>query len=170
MASTNKNTQRKFLWSIFKIKCKNRIIIRFSRHQLLISHYNLIPKVLKKLVYLLLLTGLLIACQETKKEKQPTQVNTEQSNLAANYKNIEVVIEGMTCEIGCAKLIESKLSKTDGISYSKVVFEEKKGQITYDTNKLTKEDISKKIAGIAGGDLYSVSKTTEIPEITKTSK
>lgn len=71
----------------------------------------------------------------------------------------------MTCEIGCAKLIQSKLYKVDGISYSKVSFANKNGQVTYDANKLSPEDIIKKVNGIAGGDLYSVVNSQELQEV-----
>lgn len=113
---------------------------------------------MKKIILILTMAFLAISCNETEKKE-----------VAAVYKSVEVEIEGMTCEIGCAKLIESKLSKVDGIAFSKVVFEEKKGQFTYDINKLTKNDVILKINGIAGGDLYKVTKTYDIEEvITKT--
>ncbi len=81
------------------------------------------------------------------------------------FKSIEIDIKGMTCEIGCAKLIQSKLYKMDGVSYVNINFEAKKGKITYNTNKINISDVVKKIEGIAGGDLYFVSKTIEIPLI-----
>lgn len=73
-----------------------------------------------------------------------------------DLQSIEVNIEGMTCEIGCAKLIQSKVYKLDGVKESKVNFEEKKGIFTFDKNKISSEEITKKINGIAGGDLYKV--------------
>ena len=42
----------------------------------------------------------------------------------------------------------------EGVVYSKVDFENKKGVFTYDLNITNSEDIKEKIAGIAGGDLY----------------
>ena len=75
----------------------------------------------------------------------------------------------MTCEIGCAKTIESKLSKVNGILYSKVDFESRKGQFTYDANKLSEDDIVAKINGIAGGDLYSIKSVKPLNEILKDS-
>jgi Cu+-exporting ATPase len=107
------------------------------------------------------------SCNETKKKSVTNEIKTDATEVAASYKSVEVDIEGMTCEIGCARTIESKLSKFEGVTYSKVDFESKKGQFTYDENKLTKEDIIAKITGIGGGDLYSVTKTTELEEILK---
>jgi Cu+-exporting ATPase len=122
---------------------------------------------MKKLTLLFLSIFFLISCNEAKKEASPENQKEKKEDIVANYKSVEVDIEGMTCEIGCARTIESKLSKVDGISYSKVSFEDKKGQFTYDANKLSKEDIANKIGEIAGGDLYSVTKTVEIDKIFK---
>lgn len=78
--------------------------------------------------------------------------------------NIEVEISGMTCEIGCAKLIESKTYRLEGMTYSKVSFEHKLGQFSFDSNKISISDIEKHINGIAGGELYKVSKTTVVEQ------
>jgi Cu+-exporting ATPase len=116
---------------------------------------------MKSIVSFLIVSFLFISCNEVKKES-----NIEKTPIQeASYKNVEVEIEGMTCEIGCARTIQSKLSKVDGITYSKVNFETKKGQFTYDENKISVDSIVAKINGIAGGDLYTVVKTTEILEI-----
>lgn len=107
----------------------------------------------------------LFSCNDNKKEVSGENTGIEKQEIAASYKSITIEIEGMTCEIGCAKTIESKLSKTEGVTYSKVSFEDKVGQFTYDENKISKEDIAKKIAGIGGGALYKATKITEIEEI-----
>ena len=122
---------------------------------------------MKKYLSILVITFALFSCNDTKKENVEKDANTKTQEVAAVYQNLEVEIEGMTCEIGCARLIESKLSKIDGVTYSNVDFETKTGQFTYDATKLNKEDIAKKIGGIAGGDLYKVVKTTEIDSITQ---
>ena len=135
-------------------------------YKLLFSHYNLKGCILKKYFLFFALVSILIGCKDAPQATEE-KAETTPTELVANYKSIEVVIEGMSCEIGCAKLIESKLAKTEGVQYSKVDFESKTGQFTFDTNVLSNEAISKKIAGIAGGDMYSVSKTTEIEAPTK---
>ncbi|AMC11072.1 hypothetical protein Lupro_07350 [Lutibacter profundi] len=125
---------------------------------------------MKKIIPILILTFLFISCSENKKETTAKKTEVKKTEVAANYKSIEVDIEGMTCEIGCARTIQSKLSKVDGVTYSKVNFEAKKGIFTYDSNKLSEQDITNKISGIGGGDLYSVTKTTEIKEVIKKNK
>ena len=116
---------------------------------------------MRNLIYTFVLCFALFSCkEEVKKVDSGTNISTEE--IAKNLISIEVEIEGMTCEIGCARLIQSKLSKVEGVTYTKVNFESGKVQFTFDTHKLSKEDISNKIESIAGGDLYSVIKTKEL--------
>lgn len=116
-------------------------------------------------MYILSIAFVLFSCNDNKKEHSEENSGIEKQEVAAKYKSIAIEIEGMTCEIGCAKTIESKLSKTEGVTYSKVSFEDKIGQFTFDENKISQEDIAKKIAGIGGGALYKATKITEIEEI-----
>lgn len=120
---------------------------------------------IKQLTIVLFLTLTFISCNEAKKETTTKQKEATSKEMAADYKSIEVDIEGMTCEIGCARTIQSKLSKVDGVTFAKVDFESKKGQFTFDAHKVSKNDIIKKIDGIAGGDVYSVTKSKELTEI-----
>jgi Cu+-exporting ATPase len=121
---------------------------------------------MKKIAFILIVSFIFISCNNTSK-KEANEVKTPETEVAANYKSIEVEIEGMTCEIGCARTIQSKLSKVDGVTYSIVDFESKKGIFTFDENKLSEYDIVNKIDGIAGGDVYTVTKTTNLEEIVK---
>ncbi|MBL4939066.1 MAG: heavy-metal-associated domain-containing protein [Lutibacter sp.] len=120
---------------------------------------------MKKILFFLLVIFTVIACNNTKKgttqEKQPI----EKQAIATSYKSLEVEIEGMTCEIGCARIIQSKLYKVDGITYSKVNFETKKGTFTYDETIINKDDIIQKITEIGGGNLYTVTKSTDFEGI-----
>jgi Cu+-exporting ATPase len=122
---------------------------------------------MKKIISLLLLTFVIISCGDKKNTLKPEKSNTKKEQVAANLKSVEVDIKGMTCEIGCARTIQSKLSKLNGVTYAKVNFDTKKGIFTYDANRLSKNDIVNKIDGIAGGDLYKATKTIEIDPIIK---
>ena len=117
---------------------------------------------MKNLISIFIISVFLFSCNTDKKQSVLEKSNVKKEEVAANYKSIEVDIEGMTCEIGCARTIESKLSKYNGVTYSNVSFEAKKGQFTFDSNKISQEDIISKIAGIAGGEIYSVRKIKEI--------
>lgn len=74
-------------------------------------------------------------------------------------EQVALAISGMTCEIGCAKTIESKLSKKEGVLAAKVVFKDSIATIEYDANKTSKKDLIAFVDGIAGGDLYKASET-----------
>ncbi|MEN8125319.1 MAG: heavy metal-associated domain-containing protein [Bacteroidota bacterium] len=102
------------------------------------------------------------SCNTSKKENEIIEDETATKQIVENFKKIEVEIDGMTCEIGCAKLIESKLSKTEGIKYVKVDFEEKTGRIEYDLSKINEKGITNVIQNIAGGDLYKVVKIENV--------
>lgn len=78
----------------------------------------------------------------------------------AKKENVALKISGMTCEIGCAKTIQSKLSKKEGVLNAKVVFKDSIATIAYDANTTSKKDLINYIEGIAGGDFYKASETS----------
>lgn len=80
----------------------------------------------------------------------------------AKMETVSLNISGMTCEIGCAKTIQSKLSKKDGVASAKVVFKDSAATVAFDANKTSSEDLITFINGIAGGDLYTATETQEV--------
>ena len=117
-------------------------------------------QLIKFLFVVILFTNLTSCKTEVKKEVDVAQKTPK-------IEHLEITIEGMTCEIGCAKLIESKVHKLKGVTFSKVSFEEKTGRFSYDSNKISKEEIAKNINGIAGGELYKVTQSTVVTEFSK---
>lgn len=91
----------------------------------------------------------LVSCKTDKKS-----ILIEQRDTVVNLKTATLTIEGMTCEVGCARTIESKISKMEGVSESKVSFEVKKGFFTYDANKTSEAIIIKEINGLLDGKTY----------------
>ncbi|WP_026776607.1 cation transporter [Polaribacter sp. Hel_I_88] len=75
-------------------------------------------------------------------------------------ENVSLAISGMTCEIGCAKTIQSKLSKKEGVLDAKVVFTDSIANIEFDANKTSKKELMAFITGIAGGELYKASESS----------
>lgn len=100
---------------------------------------------MKKILFILSF-AFLISCQENKTSKIVEPEIIEAS----------VAIGGMTCQIGCANLIESKMIKTEGVTAVQVVFEDSIGTIQFDKNKISEEQLVDIIENIAGGDLYYV--------------
>jgi len=123
-------------------------------------------KLLKSILILTLMGIVLLSCKESDKSEPKVVVDTIKSEeLAVNLKKVSLDIEGMTCEIGCARTIQAKLSKTEGVKLAKVNFEAKKGIVEFDANKISERKIISIVQGIAGGDLYKVTDTKHI-EIT----
>lgn len=73
----------------------------------------------------------------------------------------EFNIEGMTCAIGCAKTIEKKLAKMDGVKSAKVDFDKKLAMVEYDEAQVTTTSLENTVT--KASDTYSVNgmKTVE---------
>ncbi|WKD85624.1 hypothetical protein KCTC32516_00965 [Polaribacter huanghezhanensis] len=107
----------------------------------------------------------LSACNtETKKTPEVTIAKTPK------LQKVAISISGMTCEIGCARTIQSKLSKKAGITSAKVIFKDSLGLVEYDANTISEEDINTFISGIAGGDLYSVKSSKQVANFDEVEK
>lgn len=97
-----------------------------------------------------------------KKDLEKVEAKEVKKEIAiADLETVSLNVTGMTCQIGCAKKIQSDLSKKDGVASAKVIFKDSTATIEYDKNKTSKEDLIAFIGGIAGGDLYTA---TEIEE------
>ena len=66
----------------------------------------------------------------------------------------EFNIKGMTCAIGCAKTIEKKLAKMDGVKSAKVDFEKKLAQVEYDESIVNTVSLENTVT--KASDSYSV--------------
>jgi len=101
----------------------------------------------------------LSACNtETKKAPEVSIAKTPK------MQKVAINISGMTCEIGCAKTIQSKLSKKAGITSAKVIFKDSLGLVEFDANTISAEDINTFINGIAGGGLYTVKSSKQVAD------
>lgn len=119
-------------------------------------------KVLIKIFSISLLVLFFISCESRKETKLDLKEASETNVVAQNLRQVKVDIKGMTCEIGCARLIQSKLYKADGVTFAKISFEDSSGIVKFDQNRISEEGIKKIIEKTAGGDLYSVAAIYEI--------
>ena len=113
-------------------------------------------KVINKIFTLLFFVLFFVSCQKNETSKDSDSTIVDKKELTENLNHIKVDIKGMTCEIGCARLIQSKLYKADGITYAKISFADSSGMISFDENRISTDDIKKIIQKTAGGDIYSV--------------
>jgi copper chaperone CopZ len=121
---------------------------------------------IQNILFAALLAIFSITSCKTEVKKTP-EVKTE---TTPNPQKIAFNISGMTCEIGCARIIQSKLSKKAGITSAKVVFKDSIGMVEFDANTISKEDITSFVNGIAGGDLYKVNNAKSVTTFDKISK
>ncbi len=109
-----------------------------------------------KFICILVITCFAISsCNLEKKEAIKTATSV------TNKQSVSLAISGMTCEIGCAKTIQSKLSKKEGVLSAKVVFKDSIARIEFNKELTSKKDLIAFVDGIAGGDLYKASETSK---------
>ena len=111
----------------------------------------------KSLLALVFAGVLFTGCKDT---KQPENVQSNETagteTAVGKMETASFEIEGMTCAMGCAKTIESKLAKMDGVSKATVDFENKTATVEFDSAKQTPEKIVETVEAVAGGDVYKV--------------
>ena len=117
--------------------------------------------IIKKSLFIASISLLLVSCKDenssSSEEIQAIEQDTT-NTVVINPQTASFEIEGMTCEIGCASLIENKLNKLDGVTDAKVDFESKTATVVYDADKLNQEKLTQTVEGVAGGELYKVTK------------
>lgn len=94
---------------------------------------------------------------ETKPEVKTVEVATETSktiNPNATYAKAEFTIEGMTCAMGCAKTIENKIAKMDGVKSATVDFDKKLAMVEYDEAKVNPALLEQTVTKVS--DTYKV--------------
>ena len=98
-----------------------------------------------------------VSCNTSGAKKTTVLKNeVEDINKPKDLRKIEFNIKGMTCEIGCARLIQSKLAKVDGINNVKISFKDSLGLVEYDKNRLNVTTIENIVNKISDGTLYKV--------------
>lgn len=105
-------------------------------------------------IIVLLFTLVLFSCGKSTKDEST-------KTTAENVQTVSVDIGGMTCQMGCAKLIESKLAKKEGVKNAKVTFKDSVGVISFDSSVISQKEIVNTIEKIADGELYKVKKITK---------
>ena len=123
-------------------------------------------KTLKLALGIALFSVIMWSCKnETEPQVKTVEVEetTAKNEIAddAVLAKAEFNIEGMTCAIGCAKTIEKKLAKMDGVKSAKVDFDKKLAMVEYDEAQVTTTSLENTVTNAS--DTYSVNgmKTVE---------
>lgn len=121
----------------------------------------------KTIFALALSTILFVACNDKAAKADTTDVETtaitekvHKEILAENLQTASFSIEGMACEIGCAKTIEKNLVAMDGIQSATVNFETKQAVVEYDSTVQTPQVLAAEVEKMADGETYKVSGIT----------
>ena len=118
------------------------------------------------LISMFLLTALASCKNEGKAEIKTINIHSETSRQAldpnATYSKAEFSIKGMTCEMGCARTIEKKLTKMNGMKSATVDFKNESAIIEYDTAKITTSSIKEAVSSVSA--IYSVEAMQTIRE------
>ena len=117
-------------------------------------------KTLKGISMFVLAAAMLVSCKQNS-NKQEESTTTETDSLTTEQVSSNEVsgvmqkatfqVEGMSCAVGCAKVIEGKLAKMDGVKAATVDFESKTATVEYDDAKQNPETIEKMVEEIANG-------------------
>ena len=83
----------------------------------------------------------------------------------ATYAKVEFGIEGMTCAMGCAKTIEKKMAKMDGVKSAKVDFDKRMAMVEYDEAKVSPEALEQTVTKV--GEVYKVKDMKVVDDFTK---
>lgn len=115
----------------------------------------------KSLVTLGIASTMLFGCKDT--ASKPINADDNQEVATAKHKapaakpeTASFKIEGMTCAMGCAKTIENKLSKMDGVQKATVDFDKKEATVEFDAAVLTPEKLYTTVEATGDGATYKV--------------
>jgi len=115
--------------------------------------------ILRKLLFASLISITFFNCKnEAKPEIKNIEISSETSKKLdpnATYVKTEFTIDGMTCEMGCAKTIEKKIAKMEGVKSATVDFKNKLAMVEYNEAKVTTSSLKNTVTNV--GDVYKVS-------------
>ena len=118
-------------------------------------------KTVQSLIILLVVTA---ACNTTPNPKIKTVETEAPKEMASGVElsNIELTVEGMTCQIGCAAAIEKKLNAVDGVQSATVDFITKTARVSFDASLVNSDTLTNAIS--SAGKSYSVSNVNLVSE------
>lgn len=103
---------------------------------------------------------LFVSCKQGNKEERAGVETQATKTVPLSEKGKEVAgkiekatfqIEGMTCAMGCAKMIENKLGNLEGVKEAKVDFENKTAVVEFDDAKQNGASLKETVEKIADG-------------------
>ncbi|OIQ27748.1 MAG: heavy metal transporter [Bacteroidetes bacterium MedPE-SWsnd-G2] len=129
-------------------------------------------KTLKSLFAIAIFSVALVSCKnETAPEVKTVAMETTKEistevNENAVLAKAQFNIDGMTCEVGCAKTIEKKIAKMDGVKSAKVDFGKKLAMVEFDEAKVTTTSLEETVTKVS--KMYVVSNMAKVEDFSTT--
>lgn len=118
-------------------------------------------KIFKNIVFVAVVALAMSSCKnETQPEVKTVNVEVAEKAIALNldpnatYAKVEFGIDGMTCAMGCAKTIEKKMAKMEGVKMAKVDFEKRLAMVEYDEAKVSPASLEETVSEVS--EVYKV--------------
>lgn len=111
---------------------------------------------------------------ETQPEVKTVEVEVSEKDVSqtldpnATFAKVEFSIDGMTCAMGCAKTIEKKMAKMEGVKMAKVDFDKRLAMVEYDEAKVNPQSLEEAVAKV--GDVYKVKDMKIVEDFGKPAK
>ncbi len=129
----------------------------------------------KNICIVAILALVISACKnEAQPEVKTVDVEVTKKGIAealdpnATYAKVEFSIDGMTCAMGCAKTIEKKMAKMEGVKMAKVDFDKRLAMVEYDEAKVSPESLEEAVTKVA--DIYKVKDMKVVKDFGKEAK
>lgn len=127
-------------------------------------------KTFKTLLLLTTLALFSVSCKDAQPEVKTVEmdqpeVSTNQLDPNATYAKAEFGIDGMTCAMGCAKMIEKKIAKMEGVKSAVVDFDTRLAMVEYDNAKVTPSSLEEAVVSVS--DAYSVKDMKNVEAFSK---
>ncbi|MEM1001286.1 MAG: heavy metal-associated domain-containing protein [Bacteroidota bacterium] len=128
-------------------------------------------KAIKNLVLVMALSITVVACKNNQEPEVKTvevayseksEATEKKLDPNATFAKVEFSIDGMTCEMGCAKTIEKKMAKMDGVKSAKVDFNKELAMVEYDEAVVTPESLEATVS--KAGSVYKVRDMKQVEE------
>ncbi|MFN4298891.1 MAG: heavy-metal-associated domain-containing protein [Thermaurantimonas sp.] len=102
---------------------------------------------MRKVILFVTVLSIALACSTQSADNAKTEVN----KTAVATTSAELEIRGMTCEVGCKKLIEKNIRKMAGVTKFEIDFKHNSAYLEYDSSITDAEKVKEMINSINNG-------------------
>ncbi|HET8855430.1 MAG TPA: heavy-metal-associated domain-containing protein [Salinimicrobium sp.] len=95
----------------------------------------------KSSAVILICSGILLMNSEARAQTKEKQNLPKMENTEAKTEILQLTIEGMSCQAGCANGIDNLLMQQNGIIKSRTFFDSSSSEIYYDERRISKKQI-----------------------------